>query len=98
MLRKSVFETVLNVKAYKDIQEAVYTVFRSRESGRVKAYSTVQGMEQSHQIAVVIQLMVQSEISGVLFTADPITDSYFIDDVDFSCVSGLVIKNKGHLI
>lgn len=70
------FETVLNVKTDKEIQEAIYTVFRSRESERVKAYSTVQGMEQSHQIAVVIMLMVPSEISGVLFTADPITGSH----------------------
>ena len=70
------FESVLSVKDDKDIMQAIYTVFRSRESERVKAYSTVQGMNQTHQIAVVIQLMVQSEISGVLFTADPITGSY----------------------
>lgn len=70
------FETVLNVKTDKEVQEAIYTVFRSKESERVKAYSSVQGMEQSHQIAVVIMLMVQSEISGVLFTADPITGSH----------------------
>ena len=50
------FETILNVETDKDIQEAIYTVFRSRESERVKVYSTVQGMEQSHQIAVVVQL------------------------------------------
>lgn len=70
------FETVLNVKTDKEIQEAIDTVFRSRESERVKAYSSVQGMKQSHQIAVVIMLMVPSEISGVLFTADPITGSH----------------------
>lgn len=70
------FETVLNVKTDKDIQDAIYTVFRSRGSERVKAYSSVQGMDHAHQIAVVIQLMVQSEISGVLFTADPITGSH----------------------
>jgi pyruvate,water dikinase len=70
------FETVLNVKTDEEIQKAIYEVFRSRESERVKAYSSVQGMEQSHQIAVVIQIMVQSEISGVLFTADPITGSH----------------------
>lgn len=70
------FETVLNVKTDEEVLEAVYTVFRSKESERVKAYSSVQGMEQSHQIAVVIQLMIQSEISGVLFTADPITGSF----------------------
>ncbi|AOT71951.1 PEP/pyruvate-binding domain-containing protein [Geosporobacter ferrireducens] len=70
------FETVLNVGMDKEIQEAIYTVFRSRQSERVKVYSSVQGIDQSHQIAVVVQLMVPSEISGVLFTADPITGSY----------------------
>lgn len=70
------FETVLNVKTDDDVLEAVYTVYRSKESERVRAYTSVQGMEQSHQIAVVVQLMVQSEFSGVLFTADPITGSY----------------------
>ncbi|NRT91938.1 PEP/pyruvate-binding domain-containing protein [Clostridium beijerinckii] len=69
------FETVLNVKTDEEIQSAIYEVFSSRESERVKAYSSVQGMDQSHQIAVVIQIMIQSEISGVLFTADPITGS-----------------------
>ncbi|MDJ1632075.1 PEP/pyruvate-binding domain-containing protein [Bacillus velezensis] len=32
-------------------------------------------MEDEHEIAIVIQLMIPSEISGVLFTADPITGS-----------------------
>lgn len=70
------FETVLNVQTDKEIREAIYAVFRSRQSERVKVYSSVQGIEESHQIAIVIQLMVQSEISGVLFTADPITGSF----------------------
>jgi len=70
------FETVLNVKTDEEIQSAIYEVFSSRESERVKAYSSVQGMDQSHQIAVVIQIMIQSEISGVLFTANPITGSH----------------------
>ncbi|KPU45995.1 chondramide synthase cmdD [Oxobacter pfennigii] len=70
------FETVLNVETDEKVMEAIYTVFRSRQSKRVKVYSSVQGIEQSHQIAVVVQLMVPSEISGVLFTADPITGSF----------------------
>lgn len=70
------FETVLNVKTDYEIQKAVYTVFKSRESDRVKVYSSVQGMDQSHHMAIVVMLMVQSEISGVLFTADPITGSH----------------------
>jgi|GEM_PF-2530646 len=70
------FETVLNVKTDEEVLEAIYRVYRSKKSERVKAYSSVQGVEQSHQIAVVIQLMVQPEISRVLFTADPVTGSY----------------------
>lgn len=70
------FETVLNIKADEEIFDAIYRVYQSRESERVKVYSSAQGMNQSHQIAVVVQLMVQSEISGVLFTVDPITGSY----------------------
>ncbi|HYE82061.1 MAG TPA: PEP/pyruvate-binding domain-containing protein [Clostridia bacterium] len=70
------FETVLSIESDEEIQKAIYTVFKSRESERVKVYSAVHGMEQSQQIAVVVQLMVRSEISGVLFTADPITSSY----------------------
>lgn len=70
------FETVLNVVSDDNIFEAIYEVFKSKYSDRVKAYSNVHGMEQAHQIAVVVQLMVQSEISGVLFTADPITGSH----------------------
>ncbi len=70
------FETVLNADTDKEIQEAIYEVFRSRKSERVKAYSSVQGIDEAHQIAVVVQLMVPSEISGVLFTADPISGSF----------------------
>lgn len=70
------FESVLNIETDEGILEAIYKVFKSRESERVKSYSSVQGMESEHQIAIVVQLMVQSEISGVLFTSDPISGSY----------------------
>lgn len=70
------FETVLNVGTDKEIQEAIYRVFNSRQSERVHVYSSVQGIDKTHLMAVVVQLMVPSEISGVLFTADPITGSF----------------------
>lgn len=70
------FATVLNAKTDQEIKEAIYTVFKSRQAERVKVYSLVQGIAQSEQIAIVIQLMVAPEISGVLFTADPITGSF----------------------
>ena len=70
------FETVLNVRTDKEIWEAVLRVHKSRLSERVKVYSAANGLDQSHRLAIVIQLMVHSEISGVLFTADPITGSF----------------------
>jgi pyruvate,water dikinase len=70
------FETVLNVTTDGQIREAIMRVYDSKSSERVEAYSAVKGMEQAHEIAVVIQIMVRSELSGVLFTADPITGSY----------------------
>ncbi|PLT49337.1 PEP/pyruvate-binding domain-containing protein [Bacillus amyloliquefaciens] len=69
------FDTVLNVKTDQDMFRAIDEVRRSAQSERVKAYSAVQGVEDEHEIAIVIQLMIPSEISGVLFTADPITGS-----------------------
>lgn len=70
------FETVLDVKTDEQISEAIMTVYESKSSERVEAYSAVKGMEQAHEIAVVIQMMVRSVLSGVLFTADPITGSH----------------------
>lgn len=69
------FASVLNVKTDEEILEAIYTVYKSRLADRVKLYSTIQGIKEPHKMAVVIQQMIQSEISGVLFTADPITGS-----------------------
>lgn len=70
------FETVLNVQTNEEIQKAISTVYHSIQSKRVQEYTSVQRMEEAHQISIVIQMMVPSEISGVLFTADPITGSH----------------------
>lgn len=70
------FETVLNVKTDHEIEDAIATVFRSRLSERVQAYRSAQAMEHAQPIAVVVQVMVRASLSGVLFTADPITGSF----------------------
>jgi phosphohistidine swiveling domain-containing protein len=69
------FETVLDVHSDEDVWEAIHTVRRSRESERVQAYSKAHGMDASQEIAVVVQRMVHPDVSGVLFTADPVTGS-----------------------
>ena len=67
------FESVLNVRDDDEICTAIHTVYRSRHDERVKMYSQVKGMDTAHEVAVVVQQLVQAESSGVMFTADPVT-------------------------
>ena len=69
------FETVLGAHTDDEIREAIRKVRRSRLSERVRVYSEAHGMDALQEIAVVVQQMVNSEISGILFTADPVTGS-----------------------
>ncbi len=70
------FETVLEVRSDEMIYEAIRAVHRSRMSERVQAYSQAKGMDEEHDVAVVVQQQVRSELSGILFTADPVTGSH----------------------
>jgi phosphohistidine swiveling domain-containing protein len=70
------FETVLNVRTDEEIHQAIHTVYHSRRSERVQAYSQVKGIGGAHEIAVIVQQLVRADSSGVLFTADPVTGSH----------------------
>lgn len=67
------FMTMLGLKTEAEIKHAIHSIRDSRNEKRVQFYSQAQGIQGSHEMAVIIQRMVQSEISGVLFTANPIT-------------------------
>jgi phosphohistidine swiveling domain-containing protein len=67
------FETVLDVHSDERVQAAIETVRHSRHAERVLAYSEAKGIDPVHDMAVVVQQLVRAEISGVLFTADPVT-------------------------
>jgi phosphohistidine swiveling domain-containing protein len=69
------FETVLDVATDEAILEAIHTVRQSRHSDRVRAYSEAKGVDAIHEMAVLVQRLVRADISGVLFTADPVTGS-----------------------
>jgi len=69
------FETVLDVHSEDMIQAAIHTVRHSRHSERVRAYSQAKGIDAAHDMAIVVQRLVRADISGVLFTANPITGS-----------------------
>ena len=67
------FETVLGVKSEEEIKSAIKTVWDSRRSERVQSYSEIHGLETEHEIAVVVQSLVDSQLSGVLFTVEPVS-------------------------
>ncbi|MFW9998068.1 MAG: PEP/pyruvate-binding domain-containing protein [Candidatus Odinarchaeota archaeon] len=102
------FETVLDVSTDQAILDAIIRVRKSRYSKRVKAYSQAKGMDSSHEIAVVVQQLVQADITGILFTADPVSGNRFIMTGSFTrglgdkLVSGEVtgetftLKDKGN--
>ncbi|UCC64410.1 MAG: hypothetical protein JSV36_04955, partial [Anaerolineae bacterium] len=69
------FETVLDVHSDEMIRAAIHTVRHSRHSERVRAYSQAKGIEAVHDMAVVVQQLIRAEVSGVLFTAEPVSGS-----------------------
>ncbi|HMF33593.1 MAG TPA: PEP/pyruvate-binding domain-containing protein [Candidatus Lokiarchaeia archaeon] len=85
------FETVLNVRTNDDIIAAVQKVRQSRHSERVENYSEVKGMATDHEMAVVVQVMIPAEVSGVLFTAEPVTG-------DTAKITGNYVKGLGERI
>jgi len=66
------FETVLNVSTKSELVDAIATVRKSLHAERVKAYSKSKAITADHEISVIIQVMVDADISGVFFTGNPI--------------------------
>src|SRR5262249_34861726 len=67
-------ETYLNVSGAGPVLEAVRRCWASLWTGRAIGYRLTMGVDQgSVAMAVVVQRMVRSEVSGVLFTANPVT-------------------------
>ena len=66
-------ETYLGIHGLEDVTEAVRKCYASLWGNRATIYRNNLGFDQNEvALAVVIQLMVESEKAGVLFTEDPI--------------------------
>lgn len=69
-------ETYLNVKGYKDVIRYVQECWASLFGARAIYYRTQNGYSHLKVgIAVPVQLMIQSEVSGIMFTVNPITNN-----------------------
>jgi pyruvate,water dikinase len=64
-------ETFTNVRGPDELVENVVECWASLWSPRVVSYRASQGLTDEPAIAVVVQRMVDSDASGVMFTADP---------------------------
>ena len=102
-------DTYLNVPAAA-LEEAIRNCFASLYTDRAVAYRKQNGVDHA-LMAVVVQAMVPSEASGILFTADPVTGRRHLTVIDAgfglgeALVSGLVTpdhyrydQNTGQII
>lgn len=90
-------DTLLNVKGERQLFEAIRQCWSSLFSERAIAYRMKNGFDhRSVRLAVIVQRLIVPDVSGVMFTADPITGNRSIISIDASfglgeaLVSGLV--------
>lgn len=68
--------TFLNVKGKKELKEAILGAWASLFEARAIFYRVQKNYDHFKVgIAIPVQIMVQSEVSGVMFTIDPVTNS-----------------------
>lgn len=69
-----VFSTELNVRGTRNLIDSIKRIYASLFTDDVVAYAASKGVNLADvKLAVVVQKMVQAEVSGVAFTIDPIT-------------------------
>ena len=90
-------DTYLNIRGYENVVEAVQKCWASLFTERAIIYRNKNGFDNSKvKLAVIVQRMIGSEYSGIMFTADPISGNRKITDIDAgyglgeAIVSGLV--------
>ena len=64
------FDTLLNVKK-EDLKKAVETVLNSVKNKNVSTYSELKNISVGDSGCVIIQEMIDADLSGVIFTANP---------------------------
>jgi len=80
-------DTYLNIKGEKDLLESIKKCFASLFTSRATYYRNKKGFKHSKvSLAVIVQKMVDSDKSGVIFSKDP---SYKNDNIIIEAVFGL---------
>ncbi len=79
------FESVLDVASIEDVLPAIKKVVNSASSQVTQSYQTPQNESQIVEMAVMVQAMVDSQYSGVVFSRNPVTG---FDEVIIEAVEG----------
>jgi pyruvate,water dikinase len=93
-------DTYLDIKGVAAVIDAVKRCWASLWTARAVSYRKSQGFTAFPSIAVVVQTMVESEVSGVMFTGNPIntaTDELMINaswGLGEAIVSGIVTPDE----
>ncbi|MDQ2952391.1 MAG: hypothetical protein M3R54_09025, partial [Chloroflexota bacterium] len=75
-------ETILNVSGDEAILEAVLECWRSAGNERVTAYRKEKGIDAPAQVAVLVQHMVDADVSAIAFGVDPVSGDQEIVVID----------------
>lgn len=68
------YETILNVSGMASLRTAIADCVRSASSDRAQEYAQTQaGLDEGAAMNVVVQVMVDAQAAGVVFTADPVS-------------------------
>ena len=81
-------ETYLNTLGWRDVVKKTHKCWASLFGARAIYYRKQQGFDHFKVgIAVPVQLMIQSEVSGIMFTANPLTNNS--DEISIEAAYGL---------
>lgn len=81
-------ETYLNVKGWREVVKSVQKCWASLFESRAIFYRSEKGFSHFKVgIAVPVQLMVQSQVSGIMFTVNPLTNNR--DEISIEAAWGL---------
>ena len=76
------YDTLLNVRGAEAVLDAAAACVKSAHDGRIESYGYA-----ARPMAVLVQRMVEAEVSGVAFSANPLTGNR--DEVRVSATRGL---------
>ncbi len=83
-------QTFINIKGNDEVVEAVKKVFASTFTARAIFYRKKKGFEAHVGIAVIVQKMIDSDKSGVMFSIDPVSQENILIEAVFGQGEGIV--------